>query len=264
MKLNSTLEGKRALVTGAGSGIGASSARLFAARGAYVAVVDIDEDAAARVVEDIRTSGGIAQAFTADVANEEAVENMAREVVELLGAIDVAHINASTMIPGGNLLEISVEQWDRTFAINSRGAFLSARACLRQMIAAEKGGVLCFTGSDTAARTPSAYPAYLSSKHSIIGIARSIAVDFGSDGIRSNIVSPGVTETPGLRRLYSAGGRDSQEVLQNNAALSVLGRVAQPEDIANAVVFLCSDQANYITGANLIVDGGMTIRYEAE
>lgn len=264
MTSTTTLTGRRALVTGAGSGIGEASARLFAVHGAHVAVVDIDGDAAARVAEDIRSSGGTAEPFAADVATEAAVETMADEVAQRLGGIDVAHVNASTMIPGGNLLEISVEQWDRTFAVNSRGAFLTARACLRHMVAAGKGGALCFTGSDTALRTPTEYPAYLSSKHAVIGIARSVAVDFGPAGIRSNIVSPGVTETPGLHRLYSAGARDSHAVVRENAALSVLGRVATPEDIADAVVFLCSDQARYITGANLVVDGGMTVRYEAE
>ncbi len=262
-EVDETLSDKRVLVTGAGSGIGEASAMLFAARGARVAVTDLDGAEARRVADAIRQAGGHADAIAADVSDETSIEAAAAQAVERFGGLDMAHVNASTMIPGGDVLEISVEQWDRTFAINSRGAFLTARACLRHMLAG-KGGALCFTGSDTALRTSAAYPAYLSSKHAVIGIARSIAVDFGSRGIRANVVSPGVTDTPGLRRNYASGGRNVDEVIAFNAALSVLGRIAQPEDIAEAAVFLCSDRARYITGANIVVDGGMTVRYDAE
>ena len=180
------------------------------------------------------------------------------------GGLDFAHLNASTMVPGGDLLDISVEQWDHTFAVNCRGAFLTARECLRLMVENRHGGALCFTGSDTALRTSAAYPAYLSSKHAVIGIARSIAVDFGARRIRSNIVTPGVTDTPGLRALYSSDGRDPNAVVAHQAALSPLGRIATATDVAEAAVFLCSDRAAFITGANVVVDGGMTVRYDAE
>ncbi len=228
-----------------------------------MAVTDLDGAAAGRVVEAIRQAGGRAEAMAADVSIETSIEAAAAEAVERFGGLDIAHVNASTMIPGGDVLEISLAQWDRTFAINARGAFLTARACLRHMLAGG-GGVLCFTGSDTALRTSAAYPAYLSSKHAVLGIARSIAVDFGSRGIRANVVSPGVTDTPGLRRNYASGGRDVDEVIAFNAGLSVLGRIAEPEDIAEAVLFVCSGRAGYITGANIVVDGGMTVKYDAE
>lgn len=258
------LQDKRVVVTGAGSGIGRESAILFARTGSRVAVVDRDQASAEVTVEIIREQGGQAIAVAADVADTASVTAMGEAVAAALGGVDLAHLNASTMVPGGDLLDISIEQWDHTFAVNCRGAFLTARECLRLMVKNPDGGALCFTGSDTALRTSAAYPAYLSSKHAVIGIARSIAVDFGSRGIRSNIVTPGVTDTPGLRSLYSTDGRDPNAVIKQQSGLSPLGRIASVRDVAEAAVFLCSDRAAFITGANLVVDGGMTVRYDAE
>lgn len=254
---------KNVLVTGAGSGIGEASARLFGASGARVAVIDVDGRAAKRVAEAICKDGGDADYFEADVSCEASVNSAVAEMVARFGPVEIAHVNASTMLPGGDLLEISIEQWDRTFAVNARGAFLTARACLQHMVKSERG-VLCFTGSDTALRTSAAYPAYIGSKHAVIGVARSIAVDFGGRGIRANIVSPGVTDTPGLRSNYASESRNVEDVIAYNASLSVLGRIAQPEEVAYAVAFVCSDHARFITGANIVVDGGMTVRYDAE
>ncbi|CAN3129611.1 Short-chain dehydrogenase [Mycobacterium sp. smrl_JER01] len=252
------------LVTGAASGIGAASARRFAAAGATVAILDVDLQGAQSVSAELTAQGYRAHAFECDVADDDSVERAVAAVAERLGPISAAHVNASIMIPGGDALAIPVEHWDRTFAINCRGAFMTARAVLRNMVVTGTRGSLCFTGSDTALRTSRACPAYLSTKHAVIGIARSIAVDFGGLGIRSNIVTPGVTETPGLHDLYSSEGRNPQEVMDFHAKLSVLGRIAQPDDLAEAVVYLCSSRAQFITGANLVVDGGMTIRYDAE
>jgi len=249
-----------ALVTGGGSGIGAASASRFAAAGYHVHVVDRARHAAEETVSRIHEGGGSAEAHAVDVASETAMTALGEHLDAISAPLSAVHINASIMVPGGNALEIELDHWDRTFAVNVRGALLTARMVLRHMIDRSLAGALCFTGSDTALRTPPDYPAYLCSKHAVIGLARSIAVDFGRHGIRSNIVTPGVTDTEGLRALYSTGGRDPESVIQQQANLSPLARIARPEDIAEAVYYLCSSQSPHVTGANLVVDGGMTVR----
>lgn len=255
--------GEVALVTGAAGGIGAATARRFAEEGLAVVVADIDDAGAQTVAASISAAGGEAVAWAVDVSDVDSVASLAAHIEATYGRLDAVHANAATMAAYGDVTETEPETWDRTFAVNTRGAYLTARACL-PILERDGGGAICFSASDTTVRTSYAYAAYLSSKHAVVGLAKSVAVDFGVRGVRSNAVSPGVTDTPALRVLYGADGRDAQEGFDKAAALSPLGRVASPEDIADAVVFLCSRRAAFITGAHLLVDGGMTVTYDAE
>lgn len=253
----------KAVVVGAASGIGAAIASLFAKRGWFVVAVDKDISGAETVCREIVTAGGDGITLQADVSRSEEVTGAAESIRSLLGTVDVVCVSAAIMTSFGNVINTTVKQWDLTMDVNARGAFLTAKALLPLMIEQGKGS-FCFVGSDTALRTSHNYLAYIASKHALIGVARSLAVDFGPHGIRSNIVSPGVTDTRGLQELYSTGERDPRIGMDQAASLSPLGRIARAEDVAEAVYFLCSDKASFITGANLVVDGGMTIVYEAE
>jgi NAD(P)-dependent dehydrogenase (short-subunit alcohol dehydrogenase family) len=258
----SDFDGRVALVTGAGSGIGEASARLFARHGAAVAVCDVRGERAERVSSEIEAGGGRSLAVQADVADDDSVASVVAAVLDRFGRLDAVHANAA-VFEFGDVLETPPALWDRIFAVNARGAFLTARHALPALIGSG-GGAICLTASDVTIRTSAANVAYVASKHAVVGLARAIAVDFGGRGVRSNAVSPGVTDTAGLRAIYGRGGRDPADSMQVAASLSPLGRVARPEEIADAVLFLCSDRARFITGAHIVVDGGMTVTYAAE
>ena len=215
--------GRVAVITGAGSGIGRASALALAERGAAVVIVDRILESAEETADTVLAAGGKAFAVTADVALPEGVDLFTATAVERFGRLDVLHANAAVQW-FGNVLDCTDEQWDRMFAVNLRGIFLAARRCIPEMLNSG-GGSIVATCSDCAIRTP------------------------------------GLTDTPGLRALYSQGTRTPEEGMGRAAALSPLGRVGTPEDLGEAVAFLCSDRAKFITGANLIVDGGMTVTY---
>ncbi len=256
------LAGRVAIVTGAGRGIGRASALALAARAAAVVAADVRADSAEATAELIREQGGDARGVAADIADEADIDGLVTTALDEYGRVDALHANAAIQW-FGTILDCPPEQWDRTFAVNLRGVYLIARRCIPEMVR-NGGGAIVATSSDCAIRTCAQAAAYVSAKSGLNGLIRSIAVDFGSRGIRANIVTPGVTDTPGLRGLYSEGDRTPEEGIARAAALSPLGRIGRPEDLAEAVAFLCSDRAQFITGANLMVDGGMTVTYGAD
>lgn len=258
---SSELAGRTALVTGAGSGIGRASAVALAAAGAAVAAVDRDADAAAATCAMLIGAGAEAIGVNADCGDERDIDRAVTAAVDRFGGLDVVHANAAVQW-FGDVLECTPEQWDAMFAVNLRGVWLLARRSVPEL--RRKGGAFIATGSDCAIRTSPQAAAYTAAKAGLIGLIRSIAVDFGADGVRANLVTPGVTDTPGLRRLYSQDGRTPEEGIGRAAGLSPLGRVGRPDDLADAVVFLASDSARFVTGANLMVDGGMTVTYAAD
>ncbi|HLT11025.1 MAG TPA: SDR family NAD(P)-dependent oxidoreductase [Micromonosporaceae bacterium] len=247
------LAGKRALVTGAGSGIGRAVASRFAAEGAQVAVVDIaasDQTALA-----IRERGGQAIAIAADVTSEERVAGAFAAAREAFGGLDVVVANAAVQLHGADTLvhELDLEAWQRTIAVNLTGAFLTCKYGVRALLEAGGGSLIC-TGSPTGlfGKAPE-YTAYSASKAGVHGMARAIAIAYADRGVRCNVVLPGFTATP----LVGPTLTDEQR-LRDAIATVPLGRPGTPADVAAVMVFLASDEAAYVTGAQFTVDGGHT------
>jgi 2-keto-3-deoxy-L-fuconate dehydrogenase len=255
------LDKKIAFVTGAGSGIGEHIARLFAQRGAHVVLADIREDAAQRVAGEIREAGGSASTQQLDVAEESEVMAAIARVAATEGRLDIL-VNNAGISHVGTILETSLDDWERVMRVNARGVFLCAREGVRQMLAQSPGGGVIINMSSVAAtigidrRLP-----YCSSKGAVLALTRSIAIDFATQGIRCNAICPGTVQTPfveGYLARNFAGHED--EVRQQLHARQPIGRMGRPDEIANAALYLASDEAAFVTGSALVIDGGWTAK----
>ncbi len=247
------LAGKSAIVTGAAGGIGRATALAMAAEGAKVAVVDLNPAGAQEVAEQIRAAGGEAVAIVADVASEPDIEAVVAQTVEAFGGVNVVFNNAG-IIRRTTVLETSVEMWDQVFAVNVRSIFLMCKHVVPVMAAAG-GGSIVNTGSGWGLKGGGRAVSYCASKGAVVNLTRALAIDHGPQGIRVNSVNPGDVDTGMLRDEAQQLAQDTASFLAE-AADRPLERMGQPEEIAAAVVWLASDEASYVTGAALSVDGG--------
>lgn len=248
------VEGRRAIVTGAAAGIGQATAELLAREGAAVVVADLNAEGAEAVAAGIRDAGGRAIAQPTDVSDEDAVKAMVAAAVAEFGGLDILHNNAAMTAShehahDTNLLEMTVEYWDRSFAVNLRGPMLCAKHAIPVMIEGGGGAIVNTSSNQSLAGDLSQF-AYSAAKAGVNALTRSIATSFGRHGIRCNTVSPGHIETANTRAAVSP--EMGEQIVSHN----LVPRAGRAEDLAHAVLWLVSEDAAFVTGQLLSIDGG--------
>lgn len=251
MSSSNRFPGKVVFVTGAASGIGLATAVAFVKEGARVAILDRTEDGLRQTGNAIKDNGGEALAIACDVSIPEQVEAAVARTVETFGRLDIAFNNAGVENKATPLAEIELDEWDRILDINLRGTFVCMKHELAQMLK-QGGGVVVNTSSGAGVRGVAGGSAYAASKHAIIGMTKSAALDYAKSNIRVNAVLPGNIATPMMDRFT---GGDIQKAID----LEPVGRLGKPEEIAEAVLWMCSDLGAFVTGASISVDGGWSL-----
>ena len=253
----SNMDQKVALITGASSGIGRATAHAFSDRGAQVVLAARREKELASLVDEIEAKGGKATAIKTDVSKAEEVERMVNRAIEVYGRLDYAVNNAGIEGKLSGITDLSEEDWDAVMNINLKGIFLCMKYEARAMIKAKNGGSIVNIGSVNSFLGFPTGSAYVSSKHGLIGLTSSVSAELAPQGIRVNLLCPGVVETPMHQRLRDVVG---DELYDEGLLPTVhLRRAGRPEEIAKSILFLCSDDASYITGTTLTPDGGLTL-----
>ena len=243
--------GKAGLVTGAGSGIGRASAMALAQSGAKVLVCDINEEGAVQTVEQINATGGTAAILCGDVSAPDYADAMVREVISRFGALDFAHNNAGVESQIAPTAEGDLDDFQRSLAINLTGVWLCMRAQLRQMAEAGRGSIVN-TSSVAGLTGVSGAASYSASKHGVLGLTKTAAIEYAELGIRVNAICPGLTRSGMTQRLLET----APELI--DSVLPPMKRMAEPDEIAGAVVFLLSDAASFLSGQAIAVDGAAT------
>lgn len=247
---------KSVIVTGGSGGMGMATAHAFAEAGARVVVGDIT-DAGATVADNICKAGGTAVFQRVDVADAASTEAMVKRAVDEFGMLDYAVNMAAIEGETERLADLDVFTFDRIITINLRSIFLSMKYEIRAMLSSGRGGAIVNIASTNSFRPQPHQSAYTASKHGVIGLTRSAAIDYAGDGIRINAICPGAIDTPMLRNAMEQRGRDESEII---GRLSLVGRFGRADEIAKAAMWLCSDDSSFTVGHALAVDGGYLAR----
>jgi len=251
------LDGKVAIITGAAMGMGEATARLFAEAGARVVVADFNEEKGRAVVDDITATGAEALFVKVDISQSAQVEAMVAATVERFGRLDVAINNAALTPDDKPVAEFDEAYWDRLMSVDLKGTALSMKYELRQLIAQGGGGSIVNISSVSGFRPQPNNIAYVAAKHGVVGMTKVAALEYGAQNIRVNSVAPGAIDTPMLRGALEQFGFTAEEYAPQ---LSLLNRFGQASEIAEASLWLASDQSSYVTGTTMHVDAGYTSR----
>jgi len=250
------LEGRVAIVTGAGGGLGGESARVMTAHGAKVAIVDIDDEAARTTAEKINDNGGDAFAVTCDVSLESDVKAMVARVVDHYGRVDILHNNAAILsneqrMKDLDIVNMDVDAWDRAMAVNLRGAMLCSKYSIPEMLKLKRGSVICST-SGFGVQGDITLSAYAASKAALIILCKCIASQYGKQGVRANALHIGLAPA---ENAHSTMNPELMEIIRENHLTPELGT---PRQIADVVAFLASDESSFVTGSTVVADGGFS------
>lgn len=255
MDITYDFKGQVALVTGAASGMGLATARAFAHAGAAVTLADISEDALQKAVDEITSAGGNAIGVLCDVSDEAQVAAMVERTVDAFGRLDAAFNNAGIQVPSSEVADQSAEDYDRISAINLRGVWACMKHELQQMRKQGSGAIVnCSSIGGLTGRALLA--AYHGTKHGVIGLTRSVALEYAARGIRINAVCPGTIDTPMVSKMLDRGMLAMDDLLRDLP----MKRLGRGEEIADAVLWLCSSGSSFVTGQALAVDGGFTVQ----